>query len=232
MGSPDSEVGRGTDEGPQHRVTLTRGYWLGTYEVTQRQFEALMGNNPSDQRDDGGDLPVENVSWDNAMEFCALLTARERRAGRLPTGYAYTLPTEAQWEYACRAGTIGPYYGNGSLGAVGWYINNSGGSGHPHRVGQKLENAWGLYDMHGNVWEWCSDWYGDYSSGTINDPTGPISGMRRVLRGGGVDRDWKGNALRCRSASRDSLEPHYRFFAGRDFHYFNLGFRLALSSVQ
>ena len=215
-GSPNSEEGHRNDEGPQTQVTLSKGYWLGKTVVTQDQWEALMGSNPSNFK--GADRPVETVSWDDAMEFCRKLTERERSAGRLPEGYEYTLPTEAQWEYACRAGATGPYGGDGNLNDMGWYNQNSGNTTHP--VGKKLANAWGLYDMHGNVWEWCFDWYGNYSGGTVRDPTGPASGSARVFRGG----CWFQDGVGCRSAFRSWHEPGYRLF--------NLGFRLALSSVR
>jgi formylglycine-generating enzyme required for sulfatase activity len=156
---------------------------------------------------------VEQVSWNDAVEFCRKLTDRERAAGRLPEGYVYTLPTEAQWEYACRAGTTGAYAGD--LGAMGWYKDNSGSTTHP--VGQKRANAWGLYDMHGNVWEWCLDWKGDYPSGNVTDPTGPSSGSHRIVRGG----SWINAALYARSANRLWFSPGFR----RNF----LGFRVALA---
>ncbi|MBO4796987.1 MAG: formylglycine-generating enzyme family protein, partial [Verrucomicrobia bacterium] len=155
MGSPKGELGRFIDEA-QHQVTLTRGYWMGKYEVTQAQYEAIMGKNPSHFK--GADLPVEQVTWNNAMTFCAKLTEQERAAGRLPEGYEYTLPTESQWEYACRAGTVlalnnGKNLSNEeqcpAMDGVGWYVGNSDGMTHP--VGQKQPNARGLYDMHGNV---------------------------------------------------------------------------------
>jgi formylglycine-generating enzyme required for sulfatase activity len=181
--------------------------------VTQAQWEAVIRNNPSGFK--GADLPVEQVSWDDAMAFCRRLTERERAAGRLPDGYVYTLPTEAQWEYACRAGTTGPYAGDGNLDDMGWYSQNSGNTTHP--VGQKRPNAWGLYDMHGNVWEWCRDWYGNYPGGLVRDPTGPASGSYRVNRGG----CWNYPATECHSASRYFLGP------GDRLYFF--GFRLALS---
>ena len=212
IGSPDSEKGRFKNESPQTRVTLTKGCWLGKTAVTQGQWEALMAGNPSSLK--AADRPVEQVSWDDAMEFCHRLTERERAAGRLPEGYAYTLPTEAQREYACRAGTAGPYAGDGNLDDMGWYSDNSGNTMHP--VGQKQANAWGLYDMHGNVGEWCKDWFGDYPGGSVTDPTGPVLGSARVVRGGSCSLP----ARFCRSAFRRKIEP-----GNRDNH---LGFRLAL----
>ena len=200
-----------------YNVTLSKGFWLGKYEVTQAQYEAVMGTNPSYFK--GSDLPVECVTWHNATNFCAKLNAQEKAAGRLPSGYEYTLPTEAQWEYACRAGTTGDYNVNGAtLSDLGWYADNSNSKTHP--VGQKKPNAWGLYDMHGNVWEWCLDWYGDYPSSAVTDPKGPSSGSDRVIRGGG----WSGNANRCRSAYRNLNYP--------GFGYGHIGFRVALAPVQ
>jgi len=173
-----------------------------------------MGSNSS--RFKGGQLPVENVSWGDAMEFCRKLTERERQAGRLPSGTIYTLPTEAQWEYACRAGTTGDYAGE--VDAMAWYAKNSGAA--THAVGTKQANAWGLHDMHGNVWEWCADWYADkLPGGSVSDSKGPASGSFRVRRGG----SWGYDAAYCRSAFRDGVSPGYRNGI--------LGFRLALSSV-
>jgi formylglycine-generating enzyme required for sulfatase activity len=211
MAAGSFTMGSGSDA---HEVTLTKGYWLGKTEVTQGQWEALMGNSLSYFK--GSDRPVENVSWEDAMSFCRKLTERERAAGRLPEGYAYILPTEAQWEYACRAGTTGDYAG--SLDSMGWYDQNSGGQ--THAVGHKQANAWGLYDMHGNVWEWCADWYGNYPGGSVCDPSGAASGTSRVYRGGG----WDSPATGCLSAIRIRFGPGYRGYY--------LGFRLALSSVR
>ena len=194
-----------------HQVTLTKAYWLGATEVTQGQYDAIVGTNPSYFK--GTDLPVEQVTWYEALEFCRKLTERERTAGRLPEGYEYTLPTEAQWEYACRAGTTGDYAGN--LDEMAWCDQNSDGTTHPVR--QKRANAWGLHDMHGNVWEWCLDWYGDYPGGSVRDPTGPASGSERVFRGG----SWGFTARLCRSAYRGSVAP------GGSGDY--VGFRLALA---
>ena len=185
----------GDDEKPVHQVTLTKPFWLAKTEVTQAQWRQVMGSNPS--YFEGDTLPVEMVSWNDAMEFCRRLTEMGRQAGRLPEGYEYTLPTEAQWEYACRAGTNGDYATSTGWQAV-WY-----GCRKTQPVGTKQANAWGLYDMHGNVWEWCLDWYGDYPSGSVVDPQGPSSGSLRVLRGG----SWFYNASYCRSAFRNSYAP-------------------------
>ena len=212
----EEETGRLDYEGPQTKVTLSRGFWLGKYEVTQAQWRALMVNNPAHFQNVGVNAPVENVSWDQVMKFCQKLSERERAAGRLPEGYRYTLPTEAQWEYAARAGTTGPYGGTGNLDDIGWYSANSGNTTKP--VGQKRANAWGLHDMHGNVWEWCADWFGNYPGGNVTDPTGPASGTDRVSRGG----SWLNFAQYCRSAYRDWRDP-----GNRDQI---IGFRLALIS--
>ena len=224
MGSPESELGRGSDE-KHHQVTLTQDYWLGKFEVTQAQWQAVMGSNPSYYK--GDNRPVEWVSWNDAKEFCNKLN--EKYAGKLPAGYKFDLPTEAQWEYACRAGTT-TALNNGTdltsdlgscsnLNEVGWYNNNCGSSGGHKAVGQKRPNNWGLYDMHGNVWEWCRDWYASYS-GDATDPVGPSSGSVRVLRGG----SWLSFARNCRSAYRSSNSPGDRNSI--------LGFRLALVPVQ
>ena len=224
MGSPEDELGRWDDE-TQHQVTLTKGYWLGKYEVTQAQYETVMGTNPSNWK--GADLPVEQVSWYDAMNFCEKLTEQERAAGRLPEGYEYTLPTEAQWEYACRAGTRSALNSGKNLSdewecpemdEVGWYWYNSDNK--THSVGQKQPNAWGLYDMHGNVFEWCLDWWGDYPTSSVTDPKGASTGSYRVMRGGCLNRD----ADRCRSASRLDDSP--------DDYFIDRGFRVALTPVE
>jgi formylglycine-generating enzyme required for sulfatase activity len=212
MGSPTSEGERSSDE-TQHEVTLTRPYYLGVYEVTQEQYEKVMGTNPSGFK--GPRHPVETVSWEDAQEFIAKLNAlsAEQSAGR-----EYRLPTEAEWEYACRAGEETAYsFGEDPsvLGKYGWFEDNSGSKTHP--VGEKQPNPWGLYDMHGNVYEWCEDWYGDYPARTMLDPTGAIMGSLRVFRGGG----WGILAAFCRSASRNGNRP-----SGRNVSF---GFRLALS---
>ncbi len=215
MGSPDDEADRNLVEGPQTKVTLTKDFFLGATDVTQGQYEAVMGQNPSGFKDAGKDAPVENVSWDDAMAFCQKLTAQERAAGRLPEGYVFTLPTEAQWEYACRAGTTGPFAGD--LDAMAWYAKNSGGTTHP--VGLKKPNAWGLYDMEGNVMQWCYDWYAvKYHGGEVADPKGPVEGFYRDARGG----RWNDPAAMCRSAARSGASE------GRVDHV--IGFRVALSA--
>ena len=204
MGSPESEEGREDDE-TQHRVTLTKGFWLGKYEVTQKQWKSVMGNNPSHFK--GDDLPVDNVSWNGCQKFIRKVNEQLNCGARLPT--------EAEWEYACRAGTTGPYAGDG-LDGMGWYKGN--GRDRTHPVGQKRPNLWGFYDMHGNVWEWCNDWYSEYPSGSVTDPTGSASGGNRVVRGG----SWFSSERRsCRSANRDRFNPGFR--------YGNFGFRLCCS---
>ncbi|MBO7108037.1 MAG: SUMF1/EgtB/PvdO family nonheme iron enzyme, partial [Verrucomicrobia bacterium] len=224
MGSPEDELGRKSNE-VQHQVTLTQGYWLGKFEVTQAQYEAVTGKNPSEFK--GADLPVEKVNWNDAVKFCEWLTIQERAAGRLPGGYEYTLPTESQWEYACRAGTTTALNSGKDLSdwkecpevdEVGWYWYNSDKMTHP--VGQKQPNAWGLYDMHGNVYEWCLDWFGDYPTSSVTDPTGPSTGSSRVVRGG----SWFYYARDCRSAYRYYGNPSY------DYYYY-YGFRVALAPV-
>ncbi len=213
MGSPSTEENRGVDEA-LHDVTLTGGTLLAETECAQSQWEAVMGSSPSTFK--GADRPVETVSWDQAAEFCRKLTKMHQDAGAMPQGWAWRLPTEAEWEYAARAGTTGPRHGE--LDAIAWHSGNSGSETHP--VKQKAANAWGLHDMIGNVWEWCSDRYGDYPTGAVTDPTGPSSGSLRVFRGG----SWCNAAGRCRSADRNGLGPGLR----DDL----LGFRPVLSSVR
>lgn len=191
-------------------VHISQPFWLGKTEVTQAQWRAVMGFNPSYFQ--GNNRPVERVSWHEALEFCRRLTERERVAGRLPEGYVFTLPTEAQWEYACRAGTTGTHAGN--VADMGWINVNSNTQTHP--VAQKQPNAWGLYDMHGNVWEWCLDRYGHYPGGTQIDPQGAETGVGRVYRGG----RWGNSANFARSAYRLADPPEHRGVS--------LGFRVAL----
>lgn len=204
MGSPANEAGRFDWEGPQTAVTISRGFWMGKFEVTQGEYLAVVGTNPSSPLE-GTNLPVNNVSWLDATHYCAALTARERAAERIPTNCVYRLPTEAEWEYACRAWTSTPFsYGEDpgytNRGDYAWYSENS--SGKLHAVGQKRPNPWGLYDMHGNALEWCQDWAGLYAGGTAIDPKGPASGSARVLRGSCYAcHNYAGD---CRSAIRNS----------------------------
>ncbi len=212
MGSP---AGVGSDdERPQTEVTISRPFWMGKYPVRQRDWKAVMGSSPSHFK--GEDLPVEQVSWEECMEFGRKLT--ERMTEKIPEGYEFRLPTEAEWEYACRAGTTTQWsFGDAEseLGKYGWFDGNAGGKTHP--VGEKLPNPWGLYEMHGGVWEWCLDWFGAYPGGRVTDPKGAANGSLRVCRGG----SWDGSAGDCRSAFRSGLGPGYRWFS--------LGFRLVLA---
>ena len=204
MGSDDSEAYFW--EKPVHQVTLN-SYCIGKYEVTQELWEAVMGSNPSHFK--GARRPVEQVSWDDCQVFIRKLNSL--------TGKNFKLPTEAQWEYAARGGKKSrgyKYSGSNTIGDVAWYDGNSGNK--THDVGTKIPNELGLYDMAGNVWEWCSDWYGDYSSSSQTNPSGPSSGSGRVSRGGG----WNYCARHCRISYRDLHSP------GRSFSY--LGFRLCL----
>ena len=216
MGSPESEENRGADE-TQHQVMITKPFYLSVHEVTQAQYERVMGDNPSRSKDAA--KPVEHVAWRDAVEFCRRLSAREVRR--------YCLPTEAEWEYACRAGTTTTYsFGDARsrLGEYAWYNGNRTNpntllaNDTPHPVGELKPNAWGLFDMHGNVKEWCQDRYGDYEGlGVVSrDPTGPASGDDgRVLRGGSFGSP----PVVVRAAHRYSLPP--------DFRHLLIGFRLA-----
>jgi formylglycine-generating enzyme required for sulfatase activity len=222
MGSPASEAERDNDEGPEHQVTIRHGFWMGKYEVTQGQYQAVMGNNPSSFKG-STNLPVENVSWVDAANFCGKLTEQERAAGRVASNQVYRLPAEAEWEYACRAGSTSRFgYGDDpgyiKLGQYAWFGDNAGRQTHP--VGGKSPNAWGLYDLHGNVYEWCLDRHGVYPGGSVDDPKGPDSGSFRVIRGG----SWNNNARNCRSANRNNNDPTNRNN--------NLGFRVALAPAQ
>ena len=210
MGSTDR--GHEGDEQPLHRVTISKPFYLGKYEVTQGQWQAVMGKTPS--RYKNPKRPVEQVSWDDVQAFIRTLNAKEG-------GTRYRLPTEAEWEYAARAGSTTAYsFGDDKarLGDYAWYMMNSGVGPQDwtitHLVGQKRANAWGLHDMYGNVQEWVQDWYGAYTSAAASDPTGPLSGSARVLRGGDIG----GTEWHCRSAFREAQEPDYR--------YHTVGFRL------
>lgn len=202
-----------------HPVTLTRDFWLGKYEVTQREFAAAMGKNPSHFQA-GPDYPVEKVRHVDAVAYCWALTKRERDAGRLPPSHEYRLPWEAEWEYACRAGTTNLFsFGDETTEAdeYAWSAQNSEGATHP--AGQKRPNPWGLYDMHGNVWEWCGDWFADYPSEGVTDPTGPVHGEYKVFRGG----SWNHEIEMARSRNRFMMAPSSGI-------YF-VGFRIALAPI-
>lgn len=214
MGSPENEAERGKDE-TQHRVILTQGYWLADTACTQALWQAVLGDNPSGFK--GEERPVETVSWNDVQRFI------ERLNERVPAG-GFRLPTEAEWEYACRAGTTTAFWFGDQVSPE--QVNYDGKS--PYAGGSKGQyrnqtvavkalpcNDWGLYQIHGNVWEWCRDWYGDYPSETVVDPTGPAGGKRRVLRGG----SWISNGRDTRSAYRYRYDPGSR--------YDNVGFRLA-----
>jgi len=229
MGSPPSEQCRDSDEN-QVSVTLTNGFWLGKYEVTQSEWKQVMQTEPwkGQSTKQGADFPAGPVSWDDAMQFCRKLTEPERGAGRLPAGWEYTLPTEAQWEYACRAGTETRFSFGGDeskLGDYAWFSDNAWNAGeqYAHQVGQKKANPWGLHDMHGNAWEWCRDVYaaklpGGRDPEVKSDET--TKALLRVNRGGG----WAVVAASCRSGLRIGSRPD-----NRSVFY---GFRVALSSVR
>lgn len=237
MGSPKSERGRWKDESPRHEVTLTRGFDLGRYPVTQRQWLAVTGGNPSRFQACGLDCPVESVSWENACggptgsscapaSFVGKLNAHLAATGQAGAG-TFRLPTEAEWEYAARAGTTTEFSFAApkdwdaeckswpEADAHMWWCGNAGGTTHP--VGRKKPNPWGIHDVHGNVWELVADWFGAYPSSTATDPAGPPSGTQRVARGG----SWYYFAHYARSAYRIAVPPE-----GRNAYF---GFRVARS---
>ncbi len=205
MGSPPTETGRFEDEA-QHVVKITRGFWLGKYEVTQRQWESVMHSNLS--RFKGPDHPIENISWHDCMTF----VRRVRSEAKIPV----RLPTEAEWEYACRAGSESAVSGNGKLPDMAWYDDNS--ECQTHEVGTHAPNAWGFFDMHGNVLEWCADWF-SVPTGDVVDPKGPPSGSFKMLRGG----CWFFYERDCRSAYRLKRDPTLRNCI--------FGFRLACTDI-
>ena len=278
MGSPTDEMCRCKDE-VQHKVTISKPFYMGEYEVTQREFYKLMMppdydyeawrfkrgplhdgaafcwryptgggliNGPGSVGGDRTDLnPMECVTWARASEFCKKLTKIERKAGRLPKGYVYRLPTEAEWEYACRAGAKGPYNVDGdyedlnSIRKFAWVATFSFTAFGTRKVGSgRKPNAWGLYDMHGNVYEWCLDWYGPYEKGAAKDPIGPARGAEKVIRGGCFAGVHKGDKKRhdkkdldqqvhpfLRSAARYSVPPEISSYA-------ILGFRVVLGAEK
>jgi len=213
MGSTDSEIGRDKDEGPGHEVKLSKGFYLGIFEVTQSQWQAVMGFNPSvfQQGGDPGNRPVESVSWNDCIRFIEKLDSME-------LGH-FRLPTEVEWEYACRAGSQSRFYWGDDLKqelvfSYAWCNSRSFATTHP--VGRKLPNDWGLYDMSGNVWEWCSDWYDACQGYSVTDPPRPQSGTEKVFRGG----SWYDFPVSLRSANR---HRH-----GTDGRYTSIGLRLVL----
>jgi formylglycine-generating enzyme required for sulfatase activity len=228
MGSPEDELGRWGGEDledgeTQHQVTITQGFWMGKYVVTNAQWHAVMGSNP--RYSNGANRPVRGVSWNEISGPGGFLEKANRFAGARER---FSLPTEAQWEYACRAGTTTALNSGKNLtsreGAcphldeVAWYFENSGGNIHPG--GLKMVNSWGLHDMHGNLYEWCSDWYGDYPIGPVADPRGPDSGTSRVSRGGA----WGTYAGGCRAAGRSADKPSLS-------NCLSIGFRITRSLV-
>ncbi|MBI1830350.1 MAG: formylglycine-generating enzyme family protein [Planctomycetes bacterium] len=205
MGSTGKEKGRGDDETP-HQVALTKGFYLGVHAVTQEQWQAAMGNNPSHFKGEKG-LPVDQVSWNDCQAFCKKLRERDNNA--------YRLPTEAEWEYAARAGTTTPYHFGETLSTDlanynGNFIYGNGKKGIYREkttpAGRFPANAWGLHDMHGNIWQWCQDWHGGLPSQAVSDPQGPKTGKNRMLRGG----SWGSHPVFCRSANRNFADPDER----------------------
>ncbi len=209
MGSPDGEAGRDPDESPVHKVTISHDFYLGRYEVTQAQWTALMTENPSSTR--GADLPVNRVSWEDCQEFL-------KRLNQILKDSRFRLPTEAEREYACRAGTatatyFGEHPSTENLEKHAWFRENSEGELHP--VGLKQPNPWGLFDLYGNVWEWCQDWYGPYADPAQTNPAGPEQGQEKVFRGA----SWMAKPQYLRSADRGKFPPDARQNTG--------GFRVA-----
>jgi formylglycine-generating enzyme required for sulfatase activity len=225
MGSPEDELRRESDE-TQHRVILTKGFYLQTTEVTQAQWEVIKGKNPSSHNNCGEDCPVEQVTWNDVEQFIKILNTIDE------TDIEYRLPGESEWEYAARAGSTTALVNgelteancgfDANLDEIAWYCGNSNDTTHP--IAQKVPNPWGIFDMQGNVWEFCQDWYGSYPDGTVIDPVGPNTGSKRVIRGGCfVVNSWN-NAGYYRSASRHTVTT-------TSIHR-NVGFRLAFWPVE
>lgn len=215
-------IGPGKFNSQRGCVSLSKGFWMGRFEVTQAEYQSVMGRNPSRFRGNNN-RPVEQVSWFDAVRYCEVLTVRTRRTGRLDTNWSCRLPTAAEWEYACGAGatttySFGENSGGNSMGGYGWYNRNSGGE--TREVGSRVPNRWGLYDMYGNVEEWCRDWRGVPVRGDVIDPKGPVFGSRRVIKGG----SWMGHAASCIGAFYSCNFPS----AHADRH----GFRVVLAPVE
>lgn len=227
MGSPETETDRTIWEGPQTTVTLSKGFWMCRFEVSQQEYVELMRNNPSYYKNGSKMLPVERVSWGNAVEYCKRLTEKARKEGVLPEGWVFRLPTEAEWECACRAGTTtrfsyGDDPGYGNLSKYAWYDGTSDASTHEVNSKVKKPNAWGLFDMHGNVWEWCQDWWSSrLPSGSVTDPTGPPEGEMKVVRGG-----------RGSTSLTSTYRSAYRFRAIPEAFNANVGFRVVASQSR
>lgn len=225
MGSGDSEVGRRENEGPQTAVTIGYGFWMGKYEVTVDQLNALFSRGGAHTGSGELHAAANEVTWNEAREFCRRVNGLERARGRVPDGYEYRLPTEAEWEYTCRAGTVTRYScGEDILESFGWFgelrSNNERG---PKHVGYKMANPWGLYDMHGNVKEWCSDCLRTpYAGGTVTNPVGKIPPDTPVFRGG----SWYSPSVECRSAWRHYIERRSHV---RDTALWDVGFRVVLA---
>jgi len=201
------------DDSPAHPVILTKGFYLGEFEVTQEQYEKVIGTNPSNFK--GEKLPVEQVSWNDAVEFCVALNKKER----IPRGWEFALPTDAQWEYACRAGTTTAYsWGNNITPQLANFKDS--GLNKTVEVGSYIANPWGFFDLHGNVWEWTADWLGEYPKNSVIDPLGPSNGQNRVSRGG----SWGYGVWALRSALRRGTSA--------DKPGNGTGFRVALKQVD
>ena len=203
----------------KYPVTISRDFWIGKYEVTQGEYRTVMGRNPSHFPGDSN-RPVEKLTFLDASNYCSALTKRERESGRLSNGYEYRLPSEAEWEYACRAGSTNLFSFGDDVGIAGefaWTTENCDATTHP--VGLKRPNSWGLYDMHGNVWEWCSDWFEPYPAKPLTDPVGPATSKYKVFKGGG----WNQEAQFARSSSRFMMSP------SNGIHF--VGFRVVLGPM-